>query len=53
MVCGDRNESDINMSLIGNTIEQVNQLKYLWTVITNDGRSKNEIKCKIGQGEKG
>jgi len=47
-----QNEPNINISHIGIRIEQVNQFKYLGSIINNDGRSKKEIKSRIGQAKK-
>lgn len=44
MVCSKQNEPNINISLKGNRLEQVNQFKYLGSIIINDGRSEKEIK---------
>jgi len=52
MVCSKQNEPNINISLKGNRKEQVNIFKYLGIIISNDGRSENEIKSRIGQAKK-
>lgn len=46
MVCSKRNESDIDISRKGNGIEQVNQVKYLGSTISNSGRSI-KVKKKV------
>ena len=40
MVCSRQNEPNVNISLRENRIEQVNQFKYLGSIISNDGRSE-------------
>jgi len=52
MVCSKQNDLKINISLKGNRIEQLNQFKYLGSIISNDGRSKKEIKSRIEQAKK-
>lgn len=47
MVCSKQNEPDINLSLKGNGIEQVNHFKCLESIISNDERSEKEIKNRI------
>jgi len=51
MVFSKQNDPNINISLKENRIEQVNQFKYL-LIISNAGRSKKEIKSRIGQTKK-
>jgi len=36
MVCSKQNEPNIKISLTGNRIEQINQFKYLGSIISND-----------------
>jgi hypothetical protein len=54
MICSKQNEPNINTSLKGNRIEQINQFKYLGSIIRvdNEGRSKNKIKSRIVQEKK-
>jgi len=52
MVCSKQNEPNFNTSIKGNRIEQVNQFKYLGSIMSNNGRSEKEIKSRIGQAKK-
>jgi len=52
MLCSKQNEPNINISLKRNRIEQINQFKYLGSIIDNEGRSKKEIENRIGQAKK-
>jgi hypothetical protein len=52
MICSKQNEPNINISLKGKIMEQINQFKYLGSIIDNEGRSKKEIKSRIGQAKK-
>lgn len=45
-------QPNINVSFKGNRIEQVEQFKYLESIISNDGRSEKEIRNRIGQVKK-
>ena len=38
-----------NLFLKGQKIKQVNSFKYLGSIITSDGRCRNEIRTRIGQ----
>ncbi|VVC27167.1 Hypothetical protein CINCED_3A012097 [Cinara cedri] len=48
MICSKQNEPNINISIKGKRMEQINQFKYLGSIIDNEGRSKKEIKSRIG-----
>jgi len=41
-----------NQTLIYPIKEQVNQFKYLGSIINNDGRSEKEIRSRIGQSKR-
>jgi len=40
MICCKQNEPNINISLKVKRLEQINQFKYLGSIIDNEGRSK-------------
>jgi len=42
MVCSEQNEPNINISLKGKRMEQINQFKYLGSIIDNEGWSKRK-----------
>lgn len=52
LICSKQIEQNISISLKGDKIEQVNQFKYLGSIISNDERSKKGIKSRIGQAKK-
>jgi len=49
LVCYKKNISSINITLDNKRIVQVDNFKYLGSIITNDGKSIKEIRSRIGQ----
>ena len=43
-----RGEGEINITIDGERLEQVDRFRYLGALITSDGRCKTEIKTRIG-----
>ena len=43
------NQLKCSIMVDGTILKQVNNFKYLGTVITSDGRCTTEVKCRIGQ----
>ena len=48
MVMSKRNAPDCNISIGNESIKQVDKFKYLGSMLTEDGRSENEIRQRIG-----
>jgi len=49
LVCSANEGTQTQIALDGNTLEQVNEYKYLRSTITKDGRSTREIISRINQ----
>jgi hypothetical protein len=49
MVCSKSNSVQLNINIDNEQIRQVHQFTYLGSIITDNGRSKTNIICRIAQ----
>lgn len=52
MVCSKTNPTQLGLTIDNTHVEQVQQIKYLGSKITEDYRRKADILCRIAQAKK-